>query len=208
MPARNSDLHGNVPDTSPDAVLLIDVINDLEFDGGAKLLRPGLAAARRTARLVSRARERGVPIIYANDNFGRWRSDFREVVEHCLHDDVRGRPIVELLHPEPNDYFVLKPKHSAFFSTTLETLLKYLETRRLIIAGFATDVCVLLTAGDAYLRDFEVVVPRDCSATKSREENRKALAYMQRVFHADTQPSAKVDFTRATRGQKRSSARR
>jgi len=207
MPARNFDLHGNAPDSSTDAVLLIDVINDMEFDGGEQLLKPALAAARRIAPLIERARDRRIPVIYANDNFGRWRSDFREVVEHCLHDDVRGRPVVELLHPEPNDYFVLKPKHSAFFSTTLDTLLKYLQTRRLIMAGFATDVCVLLTAADAYIRDFELAVPEDCSASESRAENRKALDYMKRIFRADTRRSASLRLAPAQR-QKRSSGRR
>src|SRR5436305_9486166 len=78
MPAKNQNLHGNAPDTHPVALLLIDVINDLEFDGGEKLLAPALAAARRIAALSARARRAGVPVIYANDNFGRWRSDFRE----------------------------------------------------------------------------------------------------------------------------------
>ena len=208
MPERNRDLHGNAPDSGPDALLLIDVINDLEFDGGQKLFKPALAAARRAAALAARARKHGVPVIYANDNFGRWRSDFREVVAHCLEEDVRGRPIAELLEPQPEDYFVLKPKHSAFFATTLETLLKYLQTKRLIMAGYATDFCVLLTAADAYLRDFEVSVPRDCSAAESAAENRKAFDYMKRVFRADTTSSAKVKFAPLHRGQKRSSDRR
>lgn len=210
MPARNPDLHGNAPDSSPVALLLIDVINDLEFEGGEKLLKPALAAARRIAGLLARAHDAGVPVIYANDNFGRWRSDFREVIEHCLEYGVRGRPIVELLKPAREDYFVLKPKHSAFFSTALDTLLKYLRTERLVIMGFAADVCVLLTTADAYLRDFEVAVPRDCSASQSALESRKAFDYMKRVFKADTAPSSRVDLARRGRatGQKRSSGRR
>src|SRR3712207_4677602 len=114
MPPRNHDLHGNAPDTSRDAVLLIDVINDLEFDSGPKMFAPALAAARRMAPLAARARKAGVPVIYANDNFGRWRSDLRKTIEHCLTEGVRGEPIVRLLEPQPDDYFVLKPKHSAF----------------------------------------------------------------------------------------------
>lgn len=206
MPARNHDLHGAAPDTSTVAVLLIDVINDLEFDGGAKMLKPALAAARRMAALVSRARQAKIPVVYTNDNFGRWRSDFRRTVEHCLNDGVRGEPIVRLLEPRPEDYFVLKPKHSAFFSTTLDTLLKYLKAERLILCGYATDFCVLLTAADAYLRDFEIHVPRDCVAGTSQTENRNALRYIERAFRADTSPSAKARLTRGR--QKRSSGRR
>lgn len=193
MPARNADLHGNVPDTSPVVLMLIDVINDLEFDGGEKLLKHAIPAARRIAALKAKARARKIPVIYANDNFGRWRSDFQQVVEHCLNDGVRGQPIVELLRPDEEDYFVLKPKHSAFYSTTLDLMLKYLEVKHVILAGLTGDMCVLFTAADAYLRDLKISVPSDCTASQSPAENRKALQYIGRVFKADTRPSAKLD---------------
>src|SRR4051812_7732876 len=135
MPAKNEDLHGNVPENSPVALLLVDVINDLEFDGGDKILEGALPMAKCLATLASRAREAGVAVIYVNDNFGKWRSDFRALLDHCLHDGVRGQPIAELLEPSKSDYFVLKPKHSGFFSTTLDTLLEYLHTRTLVIGG-------------------------------------------------------------------------
>ena len=204
MPAKNHDLHGNAPDACDAALLLVDVINDLEFPEGRRLLGPALRAAKRIAALKARACEVGIPVIYANDNFGRWRSDFAEVVQHCLQEDVTGRPIAELLAPEREDYFVLKPKHSAFFATVLETLLEYLQVKRLILAGFAGDACVLITAADAYLRDFELYVPRDCSASVSPAEITRALRSMARVLHADTTPSTKLDL-RALAGRRRRS---
>src|SRR5581483_11159347 len=119
MPVKSPDLHGNVPDDSPVALLLIDVINDLEFDAGTALLPDARAAAERIAALKRRCRAAGIPAVYVNDNFGRWRSDLRTLVRHCLDDGVRGRPLCELLRPDDEDYFVLKPKHSGFYSTTL-----------------------------------------------------------------------------------------
>jgi nicotinamidase-related amidase len=199
MPAKNPDLHGNVPDTCPVALVLIDMINDLEFEGGAKLLRAAVRAAEHIAALKEKAAARGIPVIYANDNFGRWRSDFREAVRHCLEDGVRGEPLATLLKPDEDDYFVLKTKHSAFYSTTLELLLEYLQARRVILTGVATDACVLMTAADAYMRDLEIYVPSDCVAAQSAAENRKALEYMARVFHADTRASAKLDLTKLRR---------
>jgi nicotinamidase-related amidase len=193
MPAKNEDLHGNAPDRSPVALVLIDVINDMEYPGGDRLLEHAIPVAERVAGLKRRTKAAGVPVVYANDNFGRWRSDFREVVQHCLGDDVRGRPFVERLKPERDDYFVLKPKHSAFFATTLETLLAYLGPRRLILAGLAGDTCVLLTAADAYMRDFHLHVPRDCVASIDPEENQRALDYMERVLEVDTTPSTELD---------------
>jgi nicotinamidase-related amidase len=194
--SSSSDLHGSAPDKSPVALLLIDWINDLEFDGGEKLLPAALQAARATATLRRRAKQAGVPVIYCNDNFGKWRSDFRSLLEHVLHDEVRGRAVGELLAPDEDDYFVLKPKHSGFHSTTLEVLLGHLGARTLILTGIAGNFCVLFTAHDAYMRDFELVVPRDCLASETEAENRHALEHMAKACKADTCPAAAIDLAR------------
>ena len=199
MPARNNDLHGNAPDKSDVALLLIDVINDLEFPEGDQLLRFALPMADRLAALKSRAKREGIPAIYVNDNFGRWRSDFNAQVRHCLREGSCGKPIVELLKPEQDDYFVLKPKHSGFFSTALDTLLEYLGARTLVLTGFAANICVLFTANDAYMRDLHLVVPSDCTASNTAEENAYALGQMAKVLKADTRPSEEVDFARLGR---------
>ncbi len=188
-----ADLHGSAPEKSETALLLVDVINDLEFPGAEDLLEGALPAAERLSELAERARGAGVPVIYANDNWGRWRSDFREVVRHCVEDGVRGEPIARLLEPRDRDYFVLKPRHSAFFATTLEVLLEHLGTERLVLAGFAADICVQLTAADAYLRGFALHVPRDCSASESREQTEAAMAWMERVLKAKTSPAHDVE---------------
>ncbi len=193
MPAKNESLHGNVPDNSAVALLLIDVINDLEFEGGEQLLAHALAAAERIAGLKRRARELGIPAIYVNDNFGKWRSDLGTLVEHGLRDGVRGRPIIERLLPADDDYVVLKPKHSGFFATALATLLQYLGAHTLILTGFAGNICVLFTANDAYKRDYHLVVPADCVASEDPDDNRRALALMQWVLGADITPSTELD---------------
>jgi len=129
MAAKNEDLHGNAPDKSEVALLLIDVINDMEFEGGAQLLQHALPMADNIATLKKRAREHDIPVVYVNDNFGKWQSDFKKTLEHVLQDGCRGKPVAEKLQPAKDDYFVLKPKHSGFFSTTLEILLEYLEVK-------------------------------------------------------------------------------
>jgi isochorismate hydrolase len=194
--SSSSDLHGSAPDQCTAALLLIDWINDLEFEAGAKLLPQALAAAKATAALRKRAKQAGVPVIYCNDNFGRWRSDFRALLEHVLRDDVRGKPIAELLAPDEQDYFVLKPKHSGFLSTSLEVLLAHLGAQTLILTGIAGDFCVLFTAHDAYMRDFELVVPRDCLASENEADNRHALEHMAKTCKADTGASSGIDFAR------------
>ena len=183
--AHGSDPHNHAPDRCDVGLLLIDVINDLEFDGGENLLSEALPMAAALATLKNRAKAQGIPVIYANDNFGRWRSDFPKLVSHCLGAGVRGRPIAVQLQPDEDDYFVLKPRHSAFFQTNLEILLGYLGIKTLIITGMAADICVLFSANDAYMRNLHIHVPADCVASESNDRTREVLALMQRVLKAD-----------------------
>jgi nicotinamidase-related amidase len=193
MPAKNPDLHGNVPDKAAVALVLVDVINDLEFPDGDALARHAVPMARRLAAFKARARAARIPAIYVNDNFGKWQSDLTRLLEHSLGTENRGRAMVEQLRPADDDYFVLKPKHSGFYSTTLDILLDYLGAKTLVITGVATNICVLFTAHDAYLRDLHVVVPGDCSAANDEETHRRALDHMRVVLHADTRPSTEID---------------
>ena len=203
---HNPDLHGNAPDSSPVALLIVDAINDLEFPGGAAMLSRAVRIARRIAALKRRANDLGIPTVYVNDNFGRWRSDFRRTVAHCLDDGVRGKPVVELLVPDENDYFVLKPKHSGFYNTTLDLLLDYLQTETLIITGIATDVCVLFTAADAYMRDMTVIVPSDCVTALTPAAHRTGLAQMRSALKAKVTSSASIDLARLAHPRRRRSA--
>ena len=186
---RNRSLHGAAPDTSPTALLILDMISDFDFEGGAKLSRAALPVAKRIARLKDRAARAGIPAIYVNDNVGRWRSDFAAVFRHCARPGSRGAQIARQIAPGPNDYCILKPKHSGFFATALATLLEYLGSRRLILTGSTSDQCVLFTANDAYVRDFELQIPRDCLAGESAAANRLAFRYFRSVLGADLRSS-------------------
>lgn len=196
MPVKNKDLHGSAPDKSETALLIIDVINDLDFPEANQLMRYAPAMARKIAKLKERAKKARIPIIYVNDNFGRWRSDLRKLMEHCR--EGKARELVDTLRPDEDDYFVLKPKHSGFFSSTLETLLRYLGARTLILTGIAGNYCVLFTANDAYMRDYKLIVPSDCTVSNTKRENDQALALMRSFLKADTRPSAKLRLQRAT----------
>lgn len=193
MASRNADLHGYAPDKADGALLLIDVVNRFDFPEADQLLANARPIAEPLARLAARARKAGVPLIYVNDNFGRWRSDFDSLVEHCLEPDAPGREFVAKLRPEEDDYLVIKPKHSGFFSTTLGTLLEYLGARTLILTGVTTDICVLFTANDAYMRDFGLVIPEDCVAAVAEDDDRAALKLMRRVLKADVRTSTEID---------------
>jgi len=161
------------------ALLVIDVINDFDFPGGDELLAESRRTAPALAGLLAAARQAGEPVIYANDNLGRWHADFRRVCEHCGRPEAKGADFVRGLLPAGSDYFILKPKHSAFYASSLEPLLQHLEVRRLWLAGIAGDGCVLCTAADAHMRDYRVSVVADCTASITPERNRRALEHLR-----------------------------
>ncbi|GAE28361.1 nicotinamidase [Halalkalibacter wakoensis JCM 9140] len=179
-----------MPSSEPQyALLIIDMINDLEFSSGYQLFPFALESAQNIAHLKHTLKKNGVPVIYVNDNYGKWQSDFRHLVSHCLQEGVRGKPIAEVMKPEEDDYFILKPKYSGFFATPLDLLLQHLGVNSLIITGVAGNMCVQFTANDAYMRDYNLFVPKDCVASNTEEKNNYALAFMEEVLKANVTPS-------------------
>ena len=194
-----SDPTGLVPDRATTALVILDLISDFSFAHGAAIARAALPVAKRIARLKARARQAGVPVIYVNDGLGRWRSDFPGLVRHCLREGSRGQPIVQQVAPAAEDYCVLKPKHSGFYATALDTIIDYLGAKRLILTGVSSHQCVLFTANDAYVRDHELAIPRDCISARNAKDTRLALEYFTRVLGADVRASAAVRFRRSSR---------
>ena len=176
------------------ALLLIDVINDLAFEGSDALVAQAEPMALRLAALKRRTSAAGVPTIYINDNFGQWRSDFRQTVAHCTSKRSPGRRVSQRLRPTRRDYFVLKPKHSGFFDTTLDTLLEALRIRRVIVTGIAGNICVLFTANDAYMRDLKLFAPADCIVSNTAVDNDHALRQMQIVLKGNLAESTRLTF--------------
>ena len=170
---------------SATVLLLVDFINPLDFEGAQSLRGPALQAALATARLRRRLAREAVACVYANDNYGIWRSDFQQLWNGCR--AVVGEPgrIARALKPRRADFTILKPRHSAFYNTPLELLLSQLRCRRLVVTGLAADNCVLFTAMDAYLRGYSLWVPPDCTAAESVSAKAEALALMQRTLKAD-----------------------
>ena len=177
------------------ALLLIDVINDLAFEGSEALIRQAEPMALRLAALKRRAAHAAVPVVYVNDNFGQWRSDFRQTVAHCTRPSSPGRVVSVRLRPTARDYFVLKPRHSGFHDTTLGTLLRDLRTRRVIVCGIAGNICVLFTANDAYMRGLRILAPADCIVSNTVEDNDAALRQIKVVLKGTLTPSDRLTFS-------------
>ncbi|HXR57210.1 MAG TPA: isochorismatase family cysteine hydrolase [Casimicrobiaceae bacterium] len=172
------------------ALLLIDFMNPLDFDGAQSLAPRALRAASRAAQLKRRMRARRSPVIYANDNFGRWEADFDAVVADCERRGGASAAMAKLLAPSDEDRSVLKPRHSAFFGTPLDFLLDELDVGSLVLTGLAADSCIMFTAHDAYLRKYALWIPADCVASEKDAWRRDALAYMARVLKARVDAAA------------------
>jgi nicotinamidase-related amidase len=178
------------------ALLIVDVINPFDFPGGSSFARKAERAARRIDRLRRRARAARVPVVYVNDNFGRWRSNADALIAWCGAPGMNGARIAGILRPAAADFVVLKSTLSGFYQTPLETMLRSGGVRTVIVTGFAADNCVLFTAADAYMRDFRIVMPTDCVAGKTPDASRRALALVRELFDARTSGSSTLRLSR------------
>ena len=161
------------------ALVVIDMFSTWDFPDADALGRAAIRAAGCIAALKRRCDGAGVPTVFVNDNRGRWRSDAPGIVAESAVASRTGAAIAERLRPGEQDYFVLKPKHSAFFATPLDLLLRHLRVRRLIVSGVAADQCVLLAAIEARMQDYDVVVPADCVGAQTAARNASALRHLE-----------------------------
>jgi nicotinamidase-related amidase len=176
------------------ALLIIDMISTWDFPDAEKLAPGALTVAPRIAALKRRCERSAIPVIYVNDNRDRWRSEFRELAQEAAAASATGAALARWLTPTESDYSVLKPKHSAFYATPLDLLLRHLRVARLLITGVATDMCIAMSAAEARMRDYEVVVPRDCVATLSTARNARTVRALEEVHHLKTTVSTRIRF--------------
>ncbi|HSI87465.1 MAG TPA: isochorismatase family cysteine hydrolase [Pyrinomonadaceae bacterium] len=191
---HNAIMNEHGPDSSRVVLLIIDMVSDFQFEDGKKLFAHTMKIAKRVAELRKRAQDAGVPVVFVNDNFGKWNRDYGDFVDAIREGSAEGREITDILAPEGDDYFILKPQRSAFYATPLDVLLESMEAERLIITGITTDICVLFTAHDAHMRGFEVIVPEDCAAAVEATFHNQAIKFMERVAEAKIVKAADVKF--------------
>lgn len=168
------------------ALLIIDMINTMDFPEADSLRRFAVPVAKNIAKLKEKFYRQKLPVIYVNDNFDEWLSDWNTVFQKCSRSGMKGAEMAQILKPTQKDFFILKPRHSGFDSTPLELLLKALKIKKLVITGVAGDICVLFTAHDAHSRGFDVVVPEDCLASNSKTQNDVALRQLQKALKIKT----------------------
>ncbi|WP_372382348.1 isochorismatase family cysteine hydrolase [Xanthomonas sp. NCPPB 1068] len=174
------------------ALLIIDMFNRFDFDGGEQLAHRAQGAAHSIHALAARFRQAQRPVIYINDNVSDWHADLPSIIAVAAQPDARGCDIARLLAPQPQDYRMLKPTHSAFGHTPLAPLLKDLQVDQVVITGVALDVCVLATAVDAVARGLSIAVPRDCTTAETDTRESCARTVLQEGFHASLARSGSI----------------
>jgi nicotinamidase-related amidase len=172
------------------ALLVLDMISEFDFPEWQKVLKAAARIAPAIGRLQQRARNAGAPVIYVNDTRGDWESDQTAFINRCKAEHARGRAVVEIVCPRPEDYFIFKPRHSGFYSTPLQTLLELKSIEELILTGITSHQCVLFTAIDGYVRDYRIVVPSDCIGAPAPAQTRHALFILKQATRARTPHSS------------------
>ncbi|WP_181350645.1 cysteine hydrolase family protein [Thalassobacillus sp. CUG 92003] len=174
------------------ALIMIDMINKMDFEGGHNLLENTRSIMGNLQDLKQEAKKRDVPVIYVNDNFGLWQDNVAELIEECQQGP--GKEVIQEIIPEDDDFFIIKPKHSGFYGTQLTILLNQIGAENLVMTGIAGDICVLFTANDAYMREYNIYVPKDCVASEHHSDNENALQIMKRSLFADLRESHQLNW--------------
>ncbi len=176
-------------------LLVLDLISQFEFDDWRGILAAAERITPRISRLKARANRARVPVIYVNDSSGKWQSDRTSFVERCAAENARGSRIARRIAPQPEDYFIFKPKHSGFYGTPLAELLEQLDAEELILTGLTSHQCVLFTAMDAHVREYKLIVPPDCIGAATQRQTRHALFVLKEALSATTPSSKSIRFT-------------
>lgn len=176
------------------ALLIVDMISD-RFDRDQKLFNRAVKAAQKIAALKEKAVAAGVPVIYLNDGFDLRTEPPTEVINKFKGRAGRSREIVELLEPGADDHFIVKPHRSGFYGTPLGSLLLSQSVSNVVITGMTTDICVLFTAHDAFMRGYYVYIPADCVFAMQNRHHIDALAFMKRVAEAEVCTAEDMTFT-------------
>ncbi|WP_019244542.1 MULTISPECIES: isochorismatase family cysteine hydrolase [Bacillus] len=172
------------------ALLIIDMINHFQFEHGEQLFEHTNKILLPILHLKDQAKVKQMPIIYINDHYNLWQANFKKIIQVC--ETNVNKNYISQIAPDEEDYFLIKPKHSAFYGTALNTLLYHLHIRSLIITGIAGNICVLFTANDAYMRDYQLYCPKDCIASADKQDNHYALTMMSHVLKANTSTSTDI----------------
>jgi nicotinamidase-related amidase len=174
------------------ALLIIDMINDFQFEHGPILARKCEDIVPSILKIKKAMKQKCAPVIYINDHYNLWQANMDKIVSHCRNE--KNKQFLDSICPDEEDYFLIKPHYSAFYETPLNTLLGHLKVQTLILTGIAGNICVLFTANDAHMRNYNLYVPSDCIASNCDRDNAHALKVMNSILKANINESSSPSF--------------
>ncbi len=163
------------------ALLVIDMLNDFVREGAPLEVPQTRRIIPNIARRIEEARAKGVPVVYICDSHREDDPEFKVWPRHAVRG-TEGAEVVDELRPKEGDMVVPKVSYSGFFQTDLDDRLRSLGVEELILTGCVTNICVLYTAVDAYMRGYYVDVPEDSVAALDPEDHRFALRQIKEVL--------------------------
>ena len=173
------------------ALIVIDMLNEYDHEDADALVEAVRDVLPAMTRLVERAQREDTPVVYVNDNYGDWSAGRPELTDRAV--SGRGREVVEPIAPDEDTWFIAKARHSIFYETQLEYLLREHEVERVVLVGQVTEQCILYSALDAYVRRFQVAVPSDAVASIHDDLADAALQMMERNMQAEVTTSDDVE---------------
>ncbi len=175
---------------SETALIVIDMLNRYEHED-AEALRESVRAALPGIRgALDAAAEKGLMTVYVNDNHGDWAADREALCEWAASGPAKE--LVEPILPAGDAAFVTKARHTIFYETPLNYLLRSSGVERIVLSGQVTEQCVLYSALDGYVRHFELAVPRDAVAHIHEDLADAALRMMERNMGATVGSAAEL----------------
>jgi nicotinamidase-related amidase len=165
------------------AVIIADMLNTYDHEDAEPLADSVREQLPSIVELRDRSLDAGALLVYVNDNHDAWEAGRQELVEKALGGE--HPELVEPIAPRDPVPFLAKGRHSAFYQTALDHLLRSQDVQRLVLSGQVTEQCILYTALDAYIRGYEMVVPPDAVAHIDPELSQAALRMMKANMHTE-----------------------
>ena len=166
------------------ALIVTDMLNTYDHEDAEPLAESVEQKLPAIVRLLEEARgSDDTMVIYANDNQDQWEAGRQELVESALNGKYPD--LVEPVAPREPVPFIAKGRHSIFYQTAFDHMLRSYDVQHIVLAGQVTEQCILYSALDAYMRGYDITVHTDAVAHIHEDLAEGALAMMERNMHVE-----------------------
>ena len=166
------------------ALIVIDMVYDFAHPNGLVYYEQNAEILPRIRKVIDKCREEEVLIVFMQHSHrkDKYDKELTMVRKNCIEGTGGDELMPELGYNEKTDYLIKKRRYSSFFGTDLDMVLREHKIENTIICGTKTNCCIRATVHDAYLLNYNVIVPRECVATNSDVVNEVHLTDIHKYF--------------------------